>query len=69
MGTIRLRRDAGVGLFVADLGVLYFALTTALDEEAPMTFRLGFFAVTALALALGAHSVFSIFRRTGRRYG
>lgn len=57
MRTVRLRKEASVGLLLADLFVLWFALGGALDGEAPTWLRLVSAAVAALAASLAIRSL------------
>ncbi|GAA4821838.1 hypothetical protein ACFQ0K_15710 [Nocardioides caeni] len=63
MPAIRLRSDATIGLLLADLFVLWFALGSARDAEAPTWIRVVSLVVVVLAVAFAVHSLVSLLRR------
>lgn len=63
MPSLRLRPDATAGLLLADLVVLWFAVASARDVEAPTWIRVISVLVLILAVVFAVHSLVGLLRR------
>lgn len=63
MPAVRLRSDAAIGLLLADLFVLWLALVSARDADAPTWIRAASLVVMVLAVAFAVHSLVALLRR------